>query len=177
MKAILLIVLSLWSLNGYAGSLIDLSDPKYAKYAEMYPNHNFLHTVSFAETEGGKLSVFALKNSRDNSSINVAYAARIMDINNNKQPQVFIETPFKCTDVNGSYEDVIIDTNTQYVRYTVFCSGTHKVLTPKSQSGVNFLVTQFKSERPVGMDFPDVFVMFDASGFSESWRNLGGDVL
>ncbi len=164
--------------NSLAVVDLDLRDPENIDIADIYIAHNFIRIVSFADTQGDKnsgRSFFGLSKDGGENFEDVFVASILF--NKSGERNIYITTNIKCEGDGADLDDTVVKTAGQNVRYLQFCNGETIYITPRSEAGKNFLLKKFKELNNVAFEFSHLNVLFDATGFTKAWENIGGDAL
>lgn len=171
------ILLLIWLLPfiSHAGYTVDLTDPKELELADIYPSFEVMRSLNFNDTQS-KMTMFGFKSDKESDDYDVIFYADISSDKNGKQ-RIYITTSKSCDNSDEPFETIRIKTNGQNVRYKRFCNGSYIYITPMSAAGSNYLRDEFMKKDDVVLAFSDIFVIFDATGFTKAWNNYGGDAL
>jgi len=171
----LALFLYLFTSYSYAGYTIDLTDPKNLEVADLFPSYEMLRSINFNDTNSDS-TFFGFKTSKSSGKWDTVFIAHI-GANKNGVKKIYITLASECSDQKENLGTTTIKTNGQNVKYHRFCNGENIYLTPVSKAGDNFLVNEFTKKNDVTFEFSDIFVLFDATGFTKRWNNFGGDAL
>jgi hypothetical protein len=161
--------------KSFAASTWDLTDPSNLDMANIYPDYQLLRILNFEDTDNGK-SMIGFKTKKSDENWEPIFVVSI-DHSKNGNQRIYITTAKSCNDIKESYEDIILKTNEQNVRYSKYCDGNFEYLTPRTEAGDNFLESEFKKKNIVVIEFSDIKLFFDATGFTKAWNSQGGDAL
>ncbi|HDM8135543.1 TPA: hypothetical protein P0E15_005162, partial [Vibrio harveyi] len=153
---------------------IDLTDPEFLNLADKYPSYEALRVVNFADTNGER-SLIGFKIDKNSENWDSIFSAEIGSNKDGKQ-KLYIYLAKRCSD-DQMLEKTTIKTNGQNVRYHRFCDGNNIYITPLSKAGDNYLINEFKKKNSVSLEFSDIAITFDATGFTKGWNSYGGDAL
>lgn len=170
-----LFFLVFFSFSSWATNTWDLTDPSNLAISNIYPDYELLSSANFAATGNGK-SIIGFKTKKSNEDWEPIFIVSIGHSKNGNQ-RIYITTAKTCNDIEVNYEDIILKTNEQNVRYNKFCNGSFQYITPRTDAGDRFLESEFRKEDVVTIEFSDIVLFFDATGFNEAWDSKGGDAL
>lgn len=162
-------------LAAHAAIFLDLTDPKNMSTSEVYPSYEALQVVNFNDTKAN-MAIFGLKSDKASKDWDILISVSISESKGGKQ-SIYITLDTKCTDKEKEYGEMTVKTNDQNVRYSKYCDGKNIYITPRSMAGKSFLRDEFLKKQYVAFIFEDIFVTFDASGFTKAWNNFGGDAI
>ncbi|TNZ87819.1 hypothetical protein CGK40_23010 [Vibrio parahaemolyticus] len=172
MKLLFLMLLILYMHSCNAKEQIDLTISDNEKMATLYPEFDMIFSENFSYTGNETLVKFRSKTDANAFSI---YKISIL-LSKTGERRIYIFSPESCKS-SSSYTTSYIKTDKRNISYTVFCSNSQQVMTPRSNHGARYLIDLLNNEEFVTLHFPERQVTFDAFGFSSAWLNFGGNAL